>query len=104
MTIYAKTKDALFLPSNGQATLHTQQLILPANVTQPSEYEIYLFSTDDETLSQNAEAQRSKLVTPAMNAQLIAREAVELLAGQCAAQIYLCTNVMTQAQLEDYTI
>ncbi|KAA6383683.1 MAG: hypothetical protein EZS28_020788, partial [Streblomastix strix] len=38
------------------------------------------------------------------NAQLVAREAVELLAGQSADQIQLWTNVTTQAQLEDYTI
>ncbi|KAA6355909.1 MAG: hypothetical protein EZS28_048564, partial [Streblomastix strix] len=92
------------LPTQGQATLHTQQPIPPATVTQPGAHEINLFSTDHEILSQNAEASRSQLVTPATNAQLVAREAVELLAGQSADQIQLWTNVTTQAQLEDYTI
>ncbi|KAA6374943.1 MAG: hypothetical protein EZS28_029529, partial [Streblomastix strix] len=93
-----------FLPTQGQATLHTQQPIRPATVTQPGAHEINLFSTDHEILSQNAEASRSQLVTPATNAQLVAGEAVELLAGQSADQIQLWTNVTTQAQLEDYTI
>ncbi|KAA6381149.1 MAG: hypothetical protein EZS28_023322 [Streblomastix strix] len=62
------------------------------------------FGTDHEILSQNAEALRSQLVTPAANAQLVAREAVELLAWQSADQIYLWTYATTQTQLEDYTI
>ncbi|KAA6369144.1 MAG: hypothetical protein EZS28_035331 [Streblomastix strix] len=104
MSTNAKPREALFLPPNRQATLHTQQLIPPATVTQPGAHEINLFSTDHEIISQNAEASRSQLVTPTTNAHLVAREAIELLAGQSADQIQLWTNVTTQAQLEDYTI
>ncbi|KAA6373224.1 MAG: hypothetical protein EZS28_031250, partial [Streblomastix strix] len=100
----SNAKEKLFLTTQGQATLHIQQTIPPATVTQPGAHEINLFSTDHEIISQNAEASRSQLVTPATNAQLVASEAVELLAGQSADQIQLWTNVTTQAQLEDYTI
>ncbi|KAA6395771.1 MAG: hypothetical protein EZS28_008703 [Streblomastix strix] len=104
MTNKPNTKDRLFLPTQGQATLHTQQLIQPATIIQPGAQEINLFSTEYEILSQNAEASRSQLVTPATNAQLVARAAVEFIAGQSVDQIQLWMNVTTQAQLEDYTI
>ncbi|KAA6371392.1 MAG: hypothetical protein EZS28_033080 [Streblomastix strix] len=78
--------------------------IPPVTVTQPGALQSNLFSTAHVILSQNAEASRSQLVTPTTNAHLVAREAVELLAGQSADQIQLWTNVTTQAQLEDYTI
>ncbi|KAA6402058.1 MAG: hypothetical protein EZS28_002423 [Streblomastix strix] len=104
MSTNAKAKEALFLPSNRQATHHMQLLILPATVTQLGAYKIILFSTDHEILSQNAEASRSQLVTPTTNAHLVVRETVEFFAGHSADQIQLWTNVTTKGQLEDYTI
>ncbi|KAA6380734.1 MAG: hypothetical protein EZS28_023738 [Streblomastix strix] len=79
------------------------QLITPDTVTQQSAREINLFSGDDEILSQNAEASRVQLVTPVTNAQLVDKVAVEIVAGQSAQQIQLWMNIITQAQLEDYT-
>ncbi|KAA6401074.1 MAG: hypothetical protein EZS28_003395 [Streblomastix strix] len=99
-----QNEGSTFLPSNRQASLQTQQHIPPATVTQPGARKINIFSTDDEILSQNAETSRSQLITPAMNAQLVAGGAVELLGGLSADQIQLWTNVTTQAQLEYYTI
>ncbi|KAA6380976.1 MAG: hypothetical protein EZS28_023498 [Streblomastix strix] len=104
MIAYAKTKQALFLPPNRRATLHTQQLIPPATAIQQGAHEINLFPTDHEILSQNTEASRSQLVTSTTNAHLVARVAIEILVGQNEDQSQLWTNTTAQVQQENHTI
>ncbi|KAA6388603.1 MAG: hypothetical protein EZS28_015869 [Streblomastix strix] len=79
-------------------------VITPKTATQQSVFEIMIFSGNHEVLLQNYQASRSQLVTSVSNAQLIAKEAVELLAEQSAEQILFQMNVTTQAQLEEFII